>query len=166
MKSSPSPWQEADSSHFNRKYTSESKLVQTIVGINCSHRQQLEAVSLSQAFPRLLLAISEQNKLWIREKPRLTQIKAAETALEQLKSIVKATIWKLAIALDHYFLDHCNGMDQTQPWELVRSLKDGDFIHFILHKEGKTVYSLDFLQWRSDDCPYGVRICSLEKHAK
>ena len=102
----------------------------------------------------------------MKEKARFTHINAAETALEQLKHIVKTTIWKVAMALDQYFIDHCNGIDLMQPWELVRSLKEGDFVHCILHKEGKTVYAVDFLQWRSDDCPYGVRICCLDKHAK
>lgn len=165
-KAAPSAWQQVESSHYDLKYTSVSKSVQTEVAINSSSRCQLEAVSLSKAFPRLLEAVSEQFRRWPKDKSRLKEVNSAETALDQLTHIVKTTIWKLAIALDQYFIDHCNGIDQAQPWELVKNSKSGDFVHFILHKEDKTVYALDILQWRSEDWPYGLRICSLDKHTK
>lgn len=160
------PWQQSESSHYDLKYTSVSKQAQTDLSLSCSNRGQLEALSLSKAFPRLLEAVSEQFSRWPKEKARLRQLNSTEIALEQLTHMLKTAIWKLASALDPYFIEHCNGVDQIQPWELIHDSKGGDFVHCIMHKTAEKVYALDLLQCRTEECPYGVRVCFLGRHAK
>ena len=143
------------------KYNALAKYTQTPLTLNCSHLKQLEAGSIAQAYPRLVLTISQESRRWDKEKLRFVPNTPPESCIDQVNHMLKTLIWKLSIDLDPYFIEHCNGLDLSQPFEIFEGM-----IHCVLHRDGDKVYALDVLQWRSDEAPYGLRICSLARHAK
>lgn len=73
---------------------------------------------------------------------------------------------QLAVDIHPYFLEHHNQiLKATEPtWQKCEEREGGHFYHFTLHVEGGSVYSLDFMEQRTESWPYGVRVCALERH--
>jgi hypothetical protein len=109
----------------------------------------------------MLQTLSIRHSIW-------TQFLSNRSTLscKDIISCIQLLAVQLAIDAHPYFLDHHNQIVKAiEPtWQKCREEDRGQFYHFTVHLEGANAYAIDFLEHRTEEWPYGVRICGLDKH--
>ena len=118
---------------------------------------------MSRAYPRLLRLLETQAETWT------TFVRfpiVPEAVCERLVAMLRLFILSIAVELNPFFVSHHSALEEGggEVWQVLEEPRHGVCFHFLIHKSGVDAYALDFVQWRTEECPYGVRLCGWEKH--